>query len=321
MQIFLITLQQMLTLFLFIMMGFILSRKKILPQSSDVALSRAATYLFTPAINISNMFKNCSVKTFTENSRLILYGAIMIVCAIIMAELVSCLFVRKTDTKENAYQRCIYKYALTFGNYGFMGYAIILGVWGSEFLFKFQMRTFIPAIVCASWGLYTLIPKEQNAGLLANLKKGLINPPVISLFAGMILGLLNMGQYLPAFFTTFLSNASSCQGPVGMVLAGFVIGCYDLKEMLANKKVYAATSLRLIVIPAVLMLILEALGTSKEIMTLALILFATPLGLNTIVYPAAYGGETQTGASMASISHTLSVITIPLMYLVFIVWL
>ena len=30
--------------------------------------------------------------------------------------------------------------------------------------------------------------------------------------------------------------------------------------------------------------------------------------------PAAYGGDTSTGASMAMISHTLCVITIPLMY-------
>ena len=49
--------------------------------------------------------------------------------------------------------------------------------------------------------------------------------------------------------------------------------------------------------------------------------FVPALGLNTIVYPAAYGGDTKTGASMAMISHVLSVITIPLMYLVFIVWL
>jgi predicted permease len=53
-------------------------------------------------------------------------------------------------------------------------------------------------------------------------------------------------------------------------------------------------------------------------MTLALIFVGTPLGLNSIVYPATYGGDTQTGASMASISHTLSVITIPMMYYLFI---
>ena len=104
-----------------------------------------------------------------------------------------------------------------------------------------------------------------------------------------------------------------------MVLAGVVIGGYNFKKLVTNTKVYVATLLRLIIIPACIMLVLKAFGTSKEIMTLALVAFAAPLGLNTIVYPAAFGGETQTGASMAMISSTLSVITIPLMYLVFIV--
>ena len=106
-----------------------------------------------------------------------------------------------------------------------------------------------------------------------------------------------------------------------MVLAGFVIGGYNLKELLLNKKVYVASLFRLVLIPAVFMLLLKLVGASEEIQILALICLATPLGLNTIVFPAAYGGETKTGASMAMISHALSVITIPLMYLVFIVLL
>ncbi len=77
-------------------------------------------------------------------------------------------------------------------------------------------------------------------------------------------------------------------------------------------------SLRLIVIPAVMVLGLKALGTNKEIMTLAMIAFATPLGLNIIVYPAAYCGDTKTGESMTMISHTMSIITLPLMFLILI---
>ena len=38
------------------------------------------------------------------------------------------------------------------------------------------------------------------------------------------------------------------------------------------------------------------------------------LGLNTVVFPEAYGGEPQTGASMTMISHTLCVLSIPLLY-------
>ncbi len=138
---------------------------------------------------------------------------------------------------------------------------------------------------------------------------------------GIIGGLLNVCPYLPDFFLNMLESTSNCMGPVAMLLGGFVIGGYHFTELLKNKKVYLATLLRLVVIPGVWMLVLHALGCDEWTMTLALICFACPLGLNTIVYPAAYGGDTKTGASMAMISHTLSVITIPLMYLLFIVLL
>ena len=84
---------------------------------------------------------------------------------------------------------------------------------------------------------------------------------------------------------------------VGADFAGF-----PLKEILVNTKVYVATFVRMIVIPGAVCLALHALGTSKEIMTLALIFFGTPLGLNSIVYPETYGGDVKTGASMASVS-------------------
>ena len=36
--------------------------------------------------------------------------------------------------------------------------------------------------------------------------------------------------------------------------------------------------------------------------------------LNTVVFPAAYGGDPTIGAAMATVSHTLCVASIPLMY-------
>ena len=68
---------------------------------------------------------------------------------------------------------------------------------------------------------------------------------------------------------------------------------------------------------SIILIIVKLLGGSDTAMVLTLFAFATPLGLNTVVFPAAYGGETKTGASMAMISHLLCIITIPLMYTVF----
>ena len=322
MEIFNLTLVQMLMMFSLILMGFLLQKKGILPEKSDTAMARLETYIFVPALSLFNMMNNCTVQAFKENWTLLLYGFLITLAAILVSYPLSKIFVRRGKlSPAEEYQRNIYKYAMTFGNFGFMGNFIVLGIWGDEFFYKYLMFTLFMSILCNSWGLYVLIPKEQNSSFGKNLKKGLLSPPIIGVLTGMILGLLGVREYIPSFLMRALEEASKCQGPVAMVLAGVVIGGYRIKNLITNKKVYLASFLRLIVIPAVLMIILKVAGMNKELMTLALIAVATPLGLNTIVYPATYGGDTETGASMATLSHTFSVITIPLMYLVFVVLL
>jgi predicted permease len=99
-----------------------------------------------------------------------------------------------------------------------------------------------------------------------------------------------------------------------MILTGFVIGGYSIKGLLGDKKVYIATGLRLFVLPALIVGFLKLIGASDLALTMALFAYATPLGLNTVIFPAAYGGDTKPGAAMAMISHTVCVLTIPLMY-------
>ena len=322
MEIFKLTLNQMLMMFTLILVGFFLRRKNIIPENTGTSLAKLETFVFVPALSLYNQITQCTVENFMENSVLMLYGLVIVIVAILFSYPLSRLFVRKASgSPEKLYQRNIYKYAMTFGNYGFMGNFIILGIWGNEFFYKYSLFVFFVGVLCSSWGLYILIPKEQGVSNWKNLKKGLLTPPLIALVAGMAIGLLGLSQYVPDFIVRAFDNAGMCQGPVAMVLAGIVIGGYNFKSLFKNKKVYVASLLRLILIPAAMMLVLKLLGINDEIMTLALIAFATPLGLNTIVYPAAYGGDTKTGASMAMISHTLSVVTIPLMYLIFIVLL
>ncbi len=312
------TLRQMLTMFAFILVGYVLRKGKILPEGSGVTMARLETYLFVPALSLSNMIKHCTVATFRENWTLILYGAVIFAVCLLLAIPLSNLFIPRAKTSAEEYQRSIYRYALTFANYGFVGNFLILGVFGDEFLFKYQMFCFVVGIFCTSYGLYLLIPKEKGAGFWHNLKKSLTAPPMLALVAGMAIGLLGLSNYVPPFFATMLTNAGACQGPVAMVLAGFVIAGFPIKEILVNTKVYVATFLRMIAIPALLVLALRLLHVPTEVQVLALICFGTPLGLNSIVYPETYGGDVKTGAAMATISHTLSVVIIPLMYLLLI---
>ena len=120
---------------------------------------------------------------------------------------------------------------------------------------------------------------------------------------------------------TVIDNASNCMGPIAMLLAGMVIGNYNFKGLFNNVKVYIVTAMRLVITPALMIIALKLFGVGGEVIVLALVAYACPIGLNTIVFPAAYGGDTKMGASMVLISSFLAVITIPLMYWVFVILL
>jgi len=320
MEMFYLTLSQMVTMFILIVAGYVLRKYNILPEESHLTLSRLETYALVPALNIVTWAKNCNLQTLKENAVLILYGLGVIAAALALAYLLSVFFVRNPKTSAEEYQRNIYKYAMTFGNYGYIGNFIILGVWGQEMFFKFSMFNICISFVCSSWGLIVLIPKDGSRVVsFKNMLRAIFTPPIIALFIGMFIGLLNLASYMPSYVETALANAGNCMGPVAMILAGFVIGGYNLKSLLLDRKIYVATLFRLILIPALFVTVLKILGVNETVLILTLICFATPFGMNTIIYPAAYGGDFRTGASMTVISSTLSIITIPLMYLLLIV--
>ena len=243
--------------------------------------------------------------SLSQQYKLVLYSLLAVVIAVTLSYLLSPLFAKK------GYTRNVYKYALAFANCGFMGNAIVPAILGQEMLYTYMLFTLPLNIAIYTWGIAILIPHGEEK---QNPLKNLLNPVFFALFIGAALGLTGAANYIPDFLTSALSSLGNCMGPIAMVLTGFVVGNYPFGKLLTNKKIYIAAALRLFVLPAMFIFLLKALGADSVTLTMCLFAFATPLGLNTVVFPAAYGGDTSTGASMAMISHTVCVITIPIMY-------
>ncbi len=130
MEIFNLTLSQMLMMFTLMLVGFILRKKSNISENAGTVMAKLETFVFVPALSLFTQMTKCTVENFKLNASLILYGFIIVLCAILLSYPASRLFVKKREgePQERAYQRNIYKYALTFGNYGFMGNFIVLGV-------------------------------------------------------------------------------------------------------------------------------------------------------------------------------------------------
>lgn len=308
MQYFSATLNQTIILFVFILVGFIVRRAKILPDSSAGTISKLETYIFIPALIIHTFMTRFTVHNLESNRTAILWSVILLALAAVIGFSLSRIFSKDT------YERHIYIYSLTIANFSFTGNAVVLGAFGEEMLFKYLLFTIPLSIFTYSVGVAMLKPDFKLSA------KAFLNPVIFAMLIGAVLGLTGLGMKLPAVVSDSVSIAKNCMSPLAMILTGIVIADYKLPSLIKNPKVYICTVLRLIAIPTLfmLLLILFRVGNENDIMTLALLAYSMPLGLNTVVYPASYGADTKLGASMALISSTASIITIPLMFLIFI---
>ena len=313
---FLATLNPMLTLFVCIAAGFILSKCKILPEGSGKVMAKMETWIFCPALNFTTMAYYCTVDSIGEHFINIILSSFGVLLAVGISIFLAPYFVKKKGP-----ERGVYNYALAFANSGYMGDPIVLALFGNVGLAFFKLYCLPVQLMIYSWGISVMTPAgEKKVGAW----RRLINAPTVAMLLGIAVGLSGVGKYIPAFLTNSLDTLKVCMGPVAMLLAGVTIAKYDFLSMLKNKKVYIATALRLTLLPAIIVSFTFGLKTlanaafglniGNEVLFLTFFATAPALGLNTVIFPEAFGGNPETGASMAMISHTLCVISIPLLY-------
>ena len=317
MQPFFATLTPMLTMFLCIAIGYTLRQTNILSRDSGKTIAKLETWVLAPALSFSTMAKNFTVASLETHAVNICFS-----CAIVAASMGIAIFLSRFFVKEPSAERGIYKYAFAFANFGYMADPIVLSMFGDSALAYYKLFSLPASIMVYVWGIGVLVPKKEGrSGIL----KSITNAPTIAMLLGMLVGITGLGAILPSFMTSTLDSLKVCMGPMAMILAGITIANYSITRMLKNKRVYIASALRLVLLPCILVAltfgakVLINLAFSAEIDNLVVYLVfffsAMPLGLNTVVFPEAYGGNPETGASMALISNALGVITIPLLYM------
>lgn len=312
---FFATLSPMLTLFICMAIGFTACKTKILPENSAKVMAKMETWIFCPALSFVTMARNCTVQTIGAHA----INITVAVCSVLLALGIS-IFLARFFVKTKCAERGVYMYALAFANSGYVGDPLVLSLFGDMALSYYKLFCLPLTITIYTWGISVLVPSGENK---KSLFKKLLNAPTVALLLGIIFGLSGLGTMLPAPMLGTLDSLKACMGPVGMLLAGFTVAKYNLPTMLKNKRVYIATALRLTAIPAVIITALYSFKTLLSLMLatpiddtvlfLAFFALAAPLGLNTVIFPEAFGGDPETGAAMTMISHTLCVLTIPIL--------
>ncbi len=307
MTVFLSTLNQMAYLFTLIIAGYILVKTKAVSSNTAGVLSKLENNLFIPCLVVSTFANNFTLEKLNTAGNFFLIGGIVILISIPLAIIIS-----KIYTKDS-YIRKIYTYGLAFSNFGFMGNAVVKAMFPEIFMeyLIFVMPFWIFIYVWAVPSL--LVPSEREVRTVKDRLKSLVNPMFIALFIGMIIGLCSFK--LPAFLNDSVAIMGECMSPVAMLLTGMTIATIDLAKTLKNVSVYIVSVTRLIFIPLLAIAVIWFVPMSKDLAICTICSLAMPLGLNTIVIPSAYGCDTSVASGMALISHILSCVTIPIIFL------
>ena len=309
MEVFLSTLEQMGLLFTFIIIGYVLAKVKAVPDNAGAVLSKMENNVFTPASVLGTFLTNFTVAKLSSAWQLALSGLVVVAVGIPIAIVVSRL------CAKDSYIRKIYTYGLAFSNFGFMGNAVVQNIYGDGIYMSYLIFVIPFWIAIYGWGVPALLmPSGEGQSLGARLKN-LLNPMLIATALGIVLGLLSAP--IPEFLTKAISMLGACMSPVAMLLTGMAIAKINLKESFTNISVYVISFIRLAVLPLFCIGIIYFLPLSYEIRLCAVCASAMPLGLSTIVVPGAYGMDTRVASGMALISHLLSCISIPLIFMLF----
>ena len=302
------TSNQILFLFGFIIIGYILVKLKILPENSASVLSKLENTIFIPALVMGTFVENFTIERIASAWKLLSVSFIIACIAIPFA-----IFVSTLVTKDKYIQK-IYTYGLSFSNFGFMGNAIVSNLFPNIF-FEYLIFTLPLWMLIYLWGVpKLLIADTDKKCTFAESLISFINPMFIAMLLGMVIGLLNIP--LPDWTTSIINVSGDCMSPIAMILTGVVVSSISLKKTFTNVRIYIVSIIRLVIMPILFMVTASLFEIPETIYICALCSLAMPLGLNTIVIPSALGKDTSVAAGMAVISHLLSCITIPLIFLI-----
>ena len=158
---------------------------------------------------------------------------------------------------------------------------------------------------------------EQQGKLQGTVEivKKIFNIGVIACIAAMLLYFLQTP--VPSFLQAFITNLGNLTAPLSMMIIGASLAQMPLKELFLDKKLLLFSLVKLLLLPAVWMIMVNRVAEQEILRGVCLVMMATPVGSMTAMLAQQYGGDYETASRGVALTTVLSVITMPLLAAVF----
>lgn len=196
----------------------------------------------------------------------------------------------------------------------FMGLPVNLAMFGEQstpFVLYYYMAN---TILFWTVGVYIISGGRSNKGWKQTLKK-LVPPPLYGLILGIGLLLYNTWMpplTLPKFIMDTLKNVGGMTTPLSMIFIGYVLASNGLKNIRFNKNIGLGLAARFLVGPAIALTVFSFAplpGLMKNVFTVQAFM---PVMANQSITAEQYGADPYFPAVMVSLSTIASLLILPL---------
>ena len=290
--------QQIVILFIMIMVGYVCSRRGLLSPLTIKELSKFIIYVVTPCIVVESFHRPF------DSSMLHKIG---ITCAAAVGSHVLNIILSRVlirDKEQN--RRVVYQFATIFSNCGFMGLPLQYAILGSDGVFYGAIFIAIFNVFTWTYG-FTIM---GNKGQKIEAKKLLFNPGIIGVTAGFIVFVTSF--QIPHVLLVPIKSFAALNTPLPMVIVGYYLSQITSLKVLKDKNLVITTAVKLLVSPILALLILYLTGIRGLLLTSIIISAAAPSAANTVMFSVLFNRDTKLAVTLVSLSTLLSLFTMPL---------
>ena len=288
-----ILLKQIAIMALLIAVGVVLRRKGYLSEQGTKDLGAILLRIIIPCVII----KSYIVPRTPERIQALALSAGLALLGFLVAMVLAYVVFGKRRRMEN--------FAAAFCNAGFIGIPLAQAAIGEEGVFYVAASVALLNLFQWTYGVY-IMADRRDAISARNVAK---NPVVIGIIIGVVLFFTAVP--VPEIVTSTLGYIAGMNTPVAMILMGTYLAQLSWRELL-DRRAWGCVAMRLVVIPAVILLLFWLLPiSSTDVAMAAFLAAATPVGANICVFAQQYGCDYKLSVVTVCQSTVVSIVTVP----------
>ena len=306
MHISILLMEQIIQLFLMIFMGFLIVKAKLLNSEDSKILSIIVLYLIIPCV-IINAFQVDYTPQTVKGLLIALAGSVMtqVILLIVVSILVRVFHLNEVEVAS-----------IYYSNSGNLIVPIVMFILGKEWVLYGCVFMSVQLVF-----IWTHCKKIISRESVYDWRKIVLNINMISIAIGIVLFLSRI--HLPEDINSTLSAVGGMIGPASMIVTGMLFAGMDFKQIFASKRVYFVTFLRLIVVPAIALVLIKfsylasLSSNGPKIMLIVFLAIITPSASTVTQMCQVYENDSQYASAINVVTTLLAIITMPLMVMLF----